>query len=288
MMKSLAPILVILPFVSAPHPGAADELIFAGGDEAFIVDVAEAEAGRVRKLWSWNPQEAPDLPDDVRREFHHLDECKPVDDGRRFLICASNGGCVLLERATKRIVWRARSRNAHSLELLPRDRVVVASSLSGDHLEVFDLKGPATPVFETPLRSAHGLCWDSQRQCLWALGYDELQRYALVDWDGAQPTLKLDVAYKLPDADGHDLRPAPNTADLLLSTEHGVYRFDRDRATFRPHVPLATAAKVKSVDVHPTSGRTVLSTWGATVRLLDPPATITFPDARPYKARWVP
>ena len=286
-MKNQIVILVSLLLVSSASRVSAEELILAGGDETFIVDAAEAEAGRVRKLWSWLPQQAPDLPDDARREFHHLDECKPVDDGRRFLICASNGGCVLLERATKRIVWRARARNAHSLELLPRDRVVVASSLSGDHLEVFDVNGPSTPVFKTPLRSAHGLCWDSQRQCLWALGYDELRRYTLVDWDGAQPKLELAAAHRLPDADGHDLRPAPNTADLLLTTEQGVYRFDRDQATFRPHVPLATAAKVKSVDVHPTTGRMVLSTWGPTVRLLDPPATITFPDARPYKARWV-
>jgi hypothetical protein len=217
-----------------------------------------------------------------------MDECKAVEQGAKLLMCASNGGCALIERATKRVLWRAKSRNAHSLDLLPGDRVVVASSLSGDHLEVFDLKGGATPVFKTPLRSAHGVFWDEARHCLWALGFDELRSYTLVGWDTASPSLQLKSTHKLPDADGHDLRPVPASAELLLTTEHGVHLFDRDRATFRPHPTLNDHAKVKSVDIHPVTQRIVLSTWGATLRLFAPEGTITFKDARPYKARWMP
>jgi len=94
----------------------ADELIFAGGDEVFILDAGEAEAGRVNRLWRWSGQEAADIPEDVRKQFHHLDECKVVDGGRRVLVCASNGGCAVLERATGKVLWRATSRNAHSLD----------------------------------------------------------------------------------------------------------------------------------------------------------------------------
>jgi|UniRef100_UPI0037852619 hypothetical protein len=266
----------------------ADEIILAGGDEVFIVDAAEATAGKANKLWRWNAQEAADVPEAARRDFHHMDECKAVEQGAKLLVCASNGGCALIERATKRVLWRAKSRNAHSLDLLPHDRVVVASSLSGDHLEVFDLKGAAVPVFKTPLRSAHGVLWDEARQCLWALGFDELRCYTLADWDTATPSLKLKSSHKLPDADGHDLRPVPASADLLLTTEHGVHLFDRDQATFRPHPVLKDLAKVKSVDVHPVTQRIVLSTWGATLRLFAPEGKITFDDARPYKARWLP
>ena len=266
----------------------ADEIILAGGDEVFIVDAAEAAAGKVNKLWRWNAQEASDVPEEAKREFHHMDECKAVEQGAKLLVCASNGGCALIERATKRVLWRAKSRNAHSLDLLPGDRVVVASSLSGDHLEVFDLKDGATPVFKTPLRSAHGVLWDEARHCLWALGFDELRCYTLVGWDTASPSLQLKSTHKLPDADGHDLRPVPASADLLLTTEHGVHLFDRDRSSFRPHPTLKDHAKVKSVDVHPVTQRIVLSTWGATLRLFAPEGTITFKDARPYKARWLP
>jgi hypothetical protein len=266
----------------------ADEIILAGGDEVFIVDAAEAAAGKANKLWRWNAQEASDVPEEAKREFHHMDECKAVEQGAKLLVCASNGGCALIERATKRVLWRAKSRNAHSLDLLPGDRVVVASSLSGDHLEVFDLKGGAAPVFKTPLRSAHGVLWDEARQCLWSLGFDELRCYALAGWDTASPALQLKSTHKLPDADGHDLRPVPASAELLLTTEHGVHLFDRDKATFRPHPTLKDHAKVKSVDIHPLTHRVVLSTWGAMLRLFAPQGKITFQDNRPYKARWLP
>lgn len=266
----------------------ADEILLAGGDEVFIVEAAEAEAGRIQKRWSWNGQEAADVPAEVRREFHHLDECKAVEHGSKLLVCASNGGCALLDRATKRVLWRASSRNAHSLDLLPGDRVVVASSLGGDHLEVFDLKGGAVPVCKTPLPSAHGVCWDDARQCLWALGFDELRCYLLADWASPKPSLQSKRTHRLPDADGHDLRPVPGSDDLLLTTHHTILLFDRKQETFRPHPMLQGLVKVKSVDIHPETRRILLSTWGTTLRLLAPEGTITFQDAHPYKARWLP
>lgn len=281
---SLLTTLLLTPLASL-H---ADEIILAGGDEVFIVDVGEAVSGKENKLWRWNAAEAVDVPEAARRDFHHMDECKVVEQGTKLLLCASNGGCALIERASKRVLWRARSRNAHSLDLLPGDRVVVASSLSGDHLEVFDLKGAAVPVFKTPLPSAHGVAWDDTRKCIWALGYDELRCYTLTDWETATPSLKLKGTHPLPDADGHDLRPMPASVDLLLTTEHGVYLFDRDQTTFRPHPILKDLAKVKSVDIHPVTRRIVISTWGPTLRLFAPEDTITLKDFRPYKARWFP
>ncbi len=266
---------------------SAEELLLAGGNEVFVVDVKAAESGAIKKLWRWSGEDAADLPSEARRDFNHLDECKPLDDGAKILVSASNGGCALIERATGRILWRARSRNAHSLALLPRNRIVVASSLSGDHLEVFDIAGAVTPVFKTPLHSAHGVVWDEQRQCLWALGFDELRAYTLDQWETPKPALKLEATHKLPDKDGHDLRPVPGTADLLVTMENSVQLFARDTATFKPHPLLASETKVKSVDVHPVSGRIVVSQWSSTVRLLNPTGKIQFKDARPYKARWL-
>jgi hypothetical protein len=277
--------LLLLLFLNTTH---AAELVCAGGNEIFIVDAAKAETGVIEKLWRWSGEDAPDLPDDARKAFHHLDECKPVENGAKLLVCASNGGCVLIDRATKRILWRAHARNAHSVELLPRDRLVVASSLSGDHLEIFDLKGSSTPVFKAPLRSAHGVVWDEQRQCLWALGFDELRAYTLAEWESGKPALKLKATHKLPDADGHDLRAVPGKNELVLTTEHSVWLFDRDTAVFKKHPLAGDEAKVKSVDIHPVSGRVVFSRWSSTIRLLAPDGEITFKDARPYKARGLP
>lgn len=270
------------------HTTFAAELICAGGSEVFIIDAAKAEAGTIEKVWRWSGKDAPDLPEDARRAFEHLDECKPVDHGAKLLICASNGGCAMIERATKRVLWRVHARNAHSLTLLPHDRIVVASSLSGDHLEVFDLKGNDAPIFKTPLHSAHGLVWDEQRQCLWALGFDELRAYTLQHWESGQPSLVLKSTHKLPDEDGHDLRPVPDSSDLVLSTEHGVHLFDRDKATFRPHPTFAAEQGVKSVDIDPASGRTVLGQWRRIARLFQPDGRIEFKDTIPYKLRWMP
>ncbi len=276
-------LLLLLVF----HTAQADELILAGGNEVFIVDAAKAEAGVIDKVWRWCGEDAPDLPEEARKEFHHLDECKPVENGAKILVCASNGGCALIERETKRILWRAWVRNAHSLALLPNNRVVVASSLSGDHLEVFDLSGVMTPVFKTPLHSAHGVVWDEQRQCLWALGFDELRAYTLEDWESDKPALKLKSTHPLPDKDGHDLRPVPGSNELVITTENSVQLFDRDKAVFKPHPVLGGEAKAKSTDIHPATGRVVLSNWDSVIRLYNPEGQIQFKDARPYKARWL-
>ncbi|MFM7163684.1 MAG: DUF6528 family protein [Planctomycetaceae bacterium] len=265
----------------------ADELILAGGDEVFILDAGEAEAGRVKRLWRWSGQEAVDIPEEVRKQFHHMDECKVVAGGRRVLVCASNGGCAVLERVTGKVLWRATSRNAHSLDLLPGDRVVVASSLGGDHLEVFATGVPAAPVIRVPLHSAHGVLWDESRRCLWALGFDELRRYHLVDWSSDKPALELSRSWRLPDDDGHDLRAVPGSGELLLTTGVSVLLFDRDSGLFRVHPELGSESKVKSADVHPVSGRLVISRWSSRVQLLGPGGAIQFTDAQPYKVRWV-
>ena len=284
-MNRRLPILILLLFTGAIAQAA--ELLFAGGKEVFIVDSEKAEAGDLTPLWQWSAETAAEIPEAEKRLFHHLDECKPLDGGTRILICASNGGCALIERATRRVLWRARARNAHSLTLLPGDRIAVASSLGGDHLEVFDRNGGPEPVFKTPLPSAHGLVWDDERHCLWALGFAELRAYTLEDWDLPQPRLALKATHALPDEDGHDLRPVPGTNRLWVSTHGGVHEFDRETSTFRPHPLLGQEERVKSVDLHAASGRIITSQWDATARLLSPVGSITFPTARPYKARWV-
>jgi Family of unknown function (DUF6528) len=284
LLISLACALISLPF---PHLQAAKELVLAGGSEVFIIDADKAEGGVIEKVWRWSGMEAPEVPDQTRKDFDHMDECKPVDGGRKLLVCASNGGCALIERATKRVLWTAHVTNAHSLALLPHDRVVVASSLSGDQLVVFDLARSGAVVCTTPLHSAHGLVWDDARHCLWALSHDDLRAYELVDWESAKPALKLQATYALPDKDGHDLRPAPGRDELILSTAATVQIFELASHSFHPHPLLGTMPKVKSVDLEPATGRIVVSEWGPKLRLLSPDGRIEFKAERPYKARWM-
>lgn len=265
----------------AEHPDAL--LLCAGGNE---LSVRDAVTGA--KLWRWSGDDAEGLDPAQRRTFNHLDECKPLDGGKRILISASNSGCALIEYPSGRIVWTAAATNAHSLELLPRERVIVASSLSGDRLLLFDLEGGAQPVWKTPLHSAHGVVWDAQRGTLWALGFDELRSYTPAGWDTGHPSLTLKSTHPLPAQDGHDLRAVPNSNDLLVTTETGVFLFDRERGEFRKHPALGEMAKLKSVDIHPSTQRTVFGAWSARLEFLDPAGTLTLKDAHPYKTRWFP
>ena len=265
----------------AEQPGAL--LLCAGGSE---LSVRDATTGA--KLWRWSGDDAEGLDPAERKAFNHLDECKPVDGGKRILVSASNSGCALIEYPTGRIAWKATATNAHSLEILPRDRVIVASSLSGDRLLLFDIHGPAQPIWKAPLHSAHGVVWDAPRGALWALGFGELRHYTLTDWDTDHPSLTLKSAHPLPTDDGHDLRAVPDSHDLLVTTENGVLLFDRERAAFRRHAALGEKAKLKSADVHPGTKRTVFGAWTAKLEFLDPADTLTLRDAHPYKTRWFP
>ncbi len=261
-------------------------LLCAGGNELFVVDAQQADTGAVKKLWTWSGATAAGLADAERPRFRNLDECRAVDAGRRILITASNGGCALLTYPAGEIVWQASVTNAHSVELLPRERVVVASSLSGDALVVFDLATSHKPLARTPLRSAHGVIWDDSRERLWALGFDELRSYRLENWETAEPSLTLDESFPLPDDDGHDLRAVPHGDDLALTTAKSVLLFDRATKKFRKHPKVPQLEHVKSIDVHPATGRIVVGQWGKQLSLFEPAGGVSFAENRPYKIRW--
>jgi hypothetical protein len=281
--------------VAAATVGRAESLLLCGMTEVFEVDVAAASTGPVVKLWSWRAADRAELPEAIRSRFGTTDECKPIDGGRKVLITASSGGCALVERPSGRVLWHAVVGNAHSIELLPNDRVVVAGSVhaAGNRLTVFDLKRSETPLFETPLVSGHGVVWDAGRERLWALGLDELQRYRLEAWNTDKPSLTLEAKFALPSSGGHDLTAVPGGDDLFVTTNTQVLLFDRREKTFREHPELGKQTKVKSVQVHPRSGRLVFTQgtdaawWNDRIGFLQPAATLELPQERLYKARWL-
>jgi hypothetical protein len=213
---------------------AADRVLICGMDEVFEIDPLKIENGKVEKLWSWRAKDQKGLPVDLQKAFGTTDECKPIRDGKQILITSSGGGCALVDYPGGEVRWHARVPNAHSIELLPKDRVVVASSTNanGNRLVIFDLSRSMEPVWHTPLVSAHGVVWDEGRNSLWALGLKELQQYRLKDWETKAPQLELVATHELPDEDGHDLQAVPGTSDLLVTTGKSVFVFDRDRPRF--------------------------------------------------------
>lgn len=269
---------------------AAQSMVACGWDEVFVVDVAEPS----RKTWTWTAAQRPELPEEYRTKFRTTDECKPVA-GNRLLVTASSDGAALIDRATGEVRWWGQCGNAHSAELLPGERVVVACSVreqTGNRLVVFDAAVPERELFSTELYSGHGAVWDAQRQRLWALGMDELRAYTLTDWASASPSLTLTATHALPDRGGHELAPVPGSSHLIVSTHESVWTFDRDTGRFAPHPDLAGLHDVKSVSVHPDSWRLVYlqadapEWWTRTLRLLRPAGTVTLDGERLYKVRW--
>lgn len=272
----------------------AESIVLCGADAVFVVDTAIATKGKIEKTWSWNARQCNQLPEGMRRTFATTDDCKPLEGGSRLLISSSSGGCALVERPSGSAIWYAQVPNAHSLEMLPRERIVVASSVSakGNRLILFDAAHSDRPVWETPLISAHGVVWDDGRQLLWALGLAELRCYELKDWESEKPSLAMKANTPLPDKGGHDLQPIPRGKDLVVTTGRHVYLFDRDTHQFRPHPDLGDRAAVKSVCVHPINGQTAFiqasdkAWWSDTLGLLSPAGTAQLSGERLYKARW--
>ncbi len=269
----------------------ADELILCGDREVFILD---RKAGG-RKVWSWIAADRPEIPENVRKQFGTTDDCKPVDGGSRILITSSGGGVALVERATGRALFWASVRNAHSAEILPGNRVLAASSYGkdGNRLVLFDLASPGKELAVCELYGAHGAVWDPEARRVWTLGEKELHAYELKDWEAGTPALSLSLRMDLPDAGGHDLRPVPGTRRLVVTTGKGVWTFDRERRVFEPHEPLGNMEGIKSVDIHPRTGRTAFvkaetSWWSSRVSFLKPEGEIRLPGERLYKARWNP
>ncbi len=275
----------------APAGRAANELLCCGAGEVFILDVSDPATPR--KVWGWMAADRADLPEPLRKQFGSTDECKPVEGGAKILVTSSGGGVALVERASGRVLFHASVRNAHSAELLPRGRVAVAGSTGegGNRLVLFDLSESGKPLWHDGFPWAHGAVWDEARGLLWALGEKELRAYRLKDWETASPSLVRAETHPLPGDSGHELRPVPGAATLIVTANPGVWLFDRDRKTFAPHPVLGGLAGVKSVDIHPATGRTAYtkadtSWWTERVRFLGPAGEVVLPGERLYKVRW--
>jgi hypothetical protein len=286
----LATSVLALGVAASEAPAVTDELVVCGWDEVFVLEVS----GEPRKVWSWKAADRPELPPAYREMFRTTDECKPVA-GNRILITASSDGAALVDRSTGRTEWWGQCGNAHSAELLPGGRIVLACSThtNGNRLALFDIGEPERELYSTELYSGHGVVWDAARERLWALGGHDLRAYALRDWTSATPGLDRVSRYPLPDPGGHDLMAVPGSSELVVSTHHAVWRFDRATGAFAVDRDLRAREQVKGVSVHPRTGRVAYvqaeppNWWSSRIEFLRPDQTVRLDGQRLYKVRWV-
>lgn len=284
--------LAMLLFASrAVH---ADDLITCGFSEVRAMRIVETN---VTTLWSWNATNS-NLPASLKGLFATTSDCKPCPDGKVLITSSGgntySGAVALVDPATSNALFYAVATNAHSAELLPSNRVVVALSYqtNGNRLVVFDLATNDVELFSVPLWGAHGVVWDEQRQILWGLSDSFIAGYKLTNWNSNPQFVQVSWTGLL-DGGGHDMYPVPNSPYLLVTTALHCWYFHRDTRYFTKHPVLGDVPSIKGASVHPVSGRTVYVTadgpwWSEYLRFLSPSNTLNFPGDHFYKARWIP
>ena len=292
----LSGILILFCLGDAVGKTNDQQLIVCGWDEVFILDLAEGVDPSPPKIWSWRAAGRSDLSAEYHSLFNTTDECKPFDEGRRMLITSSGGAVALVDRDADRVLFYGRAANAHSADLLPRDRVAVAASHApdgtGDRLIVFDLDAPEVELWSEELPWGHGAVWDEQRQVLWALSGVDIRVFELRDWETAAPRLERVRTVRLPERGGHDFYPVAGTAYLSFSTGRHCWLFDRDTMEVLLHPEMGEEAHVKSMSQHPDTGRLAFVKgeeghwWSENLYFVAPADTLHMPGEHFYKARW--
>lgn len=276
------------------HPLAgADRLYACGDDQVREYRIIGKDAS---ESWRWTAAAARDLPETYRSKLlQHIDDCKPVDDGRAILVTSSTGGVALIDRATGRVTFRATAPMAHSADVLPKGRIAVALSIheAGNRLQIYDRARNETPLLQVPLPSGHGAVWDADRGQLFALSHDLIQAFA-VGGTKAIPTLIESVRWTLPGRrDGHDLSRGAD-GRYLVTTDDGVWTFDPKAGSFTPLAALNPKLRVKAVSAN---GRRLAwvqaeeSWWanGFTIAHEDgsDPVHVPVTGIHLYKVRWI-
>jgi len=267
---------------------------FCGSNRVLIAHIKEPGDTIPSIVWEWRADQATDLPEAYRRTyFNNIDECKPVHGNEDLLVTASTGGVALIHIKTKAVGFLTLLPQAHSAELLPGNRIVVASSTDakGNSLQVFDARLNSRVLYRDSMYAAHGVVWDAARNQLYAVGGDELRIYRLANWQTDTPLLVKTASYTLPEKSGHDLQYMPGNNQLLFTTQHGVWVFDIATAAITPYKELANSVDVKSVSFSRTTHRLLFvqseeSWWAYHLRLLHPAVHLSYPSIHIYKARW--
>lgn len=267
------------------------EMILIGDDQLIVIDPNLSTELDKQVIWQVKASDIKNLPDSLHRYYKTMDDAKSVDNDTKLLASSSGGGVVLIDRKSKEALFYAIAPNAHSIEYLPNNKIAVALSTNpnGNRLNVYDLHQPGVVLYSDSLYSGHGVTWDQNREILYALGFDELRAYSLVNWNTEKPELKLEQTWNTPETGGHDLF-ASSSENLLISTSNKVWEFDIVDEQFSPFQPIADTAHVKSIYFDEETKELVYTKgeirwWTHQIHFLNPDKTIKVPEIKLYKVR---
>jgi hypothetical protein len=202
--------------------------------------------------WMWDSATAQDIPAERRDWLHAIDEVKPVVHAGEpcLLLTASwRGAVALLRRRDRRVLFLAPLPNAHSADLLPDGWVVAAGSVGSDCLHVHRVSAgvmAGAPRLALPLFHGHGVVFSPGDSRVWVCGGPVIRAYR---WSSSDDTcaLELEREIALPDADAHDLIADDSCVGLIVTTRHGVWRYDTVTGVVAPYARLMDKGEVKSM-----------------------------------------
>ncbi|GJM27839.1 MAG: hypothetical protein DHS20C17_04740 [Cyclobacteriaceae bacterium] len=267
---------------------AEKALLVCGDSKVLLVDYEKSVGGNPEIIWTWDSRTAPDIPEQYRTKFATMDDCKSADKGRKIIVSASSGAVAILNSEDRSVLFYAMVPNAHSVALLPNNRLAAAASTNeaGNRIMLFDTNQPNKLLYQDSLYSAHGVVWDHNRKSLFALGYQELREYKMATSD----SLVLVRWWEIPGESGHDLQPALDENNLLITEHTGAWSFNIKREEFQKISGFPDDQNIKSLSQHP-SGQYLYtvpeeSWWTYHVSFFQPDNKLAFPHLKVYKARW--
>ncbi|MDQ6479389.1 DUF6528 family protein [Dyadobacter sp. LHD-138] len=282
-------IVVLIACAAFSQAITPKSFLVCGDSKILIVDYSKSRDSIPEIVWSWDAHLAKDLPEDFRtKKFNSTDDCKAINNGKQILISSSSGAIAILNVHDKKVVFYADVPNAHSIALLPGNKLVAAASThaNGNKIMLFDISKPNKPLFTDSLYSAHGLVWNAKRKSLFALGYDVLREYKITDGK----SLNLTAHWKIPGIGGHELGLTSDDDNLFVTEHHGAWIFSMDDHQFTKVKDFPDSENIKSLG-RDGSGQYIFtipekSWWTYHVRFLAPARSFVFPDLKVYKARW--
>lgn len=295
MKKSLFLLPLALALLTGAGPASSrwGRYVVAGGsDKVLVVDTFNSTADSAAVAWKWEVSDTEgQIPDKYRDLCIRVDDCKSVNNGRQILVTASSNSTLLLDVKSGKCTFWAETPMAHSAEMLPSGRIVVANSESpaGNSLELYDVSAPERLLFRDSLYFAHGTVWMPGKRRLYALGYQEIRSYSLKDWNTPHPSLKLERVFSVPTDGGHDLTGV-SSHELMVTTRQDVYIFNVNTGEFETFAPLSGVSNVKSVNYNKKTGQVIITKaeeywWTHHIYSLNPDFSIEINDVNLYKVR---
>ena len=235
------------------------ELIFCGDNMVYMIDAGLADETGYKNAvtWSWDATTAAATLGLAASRCNHLDDCKPVDNGKKLLVTSSYNWCALLDIATGEVLFHTTAApNAHSAEMLPDNRIAVAcsegSNSDNNKVQVYDIARPNLVLFQSELGSAHGVVWNETTQRLYAIGGQSLQIYKLKDWTSATPSLELEKTVQTPYGGLHDMSLV-NSNTLCIGGRR-AYLYDIGANQFTEMTLFASSTAIKSINYNDDTG----------------------------------